>query len=97
MKPIHDDELLDIGGPCGGRIVASSDGRIVADEVDGDASVLLRSAPDMARALLGLLSLYDVGLAGSHDNVGWDKARAALRKAGVIPTQLPPASSDNQS
>lgn len=91
MKPIHEDELLDIGGPCGGRLIAASDGRVVADEVDEDASTLFRAAPEMARALMAVL--YRQGDADSREKM----ARAALIKAGVISTQLPPASSDNQS
>lgn len=98
MKPIHEQEWEHDGhgivwnkGRIADLVHRPTEGHSQGIEEVLDRGDLISAAPDMARALISVL--YRQGDADSREKM----ARAALIKAGVIPTQLPPASSDNQS
>ena len=103
MRSIHEQEwhVCDLDE----RVVENADDLVVADiripphEGASGASRLISAAPDMARALLAVLE-WDKRSRDCPEAAGLyphEQMRAALRKAGVIPTQLPAASSENQS
>lgn len=88
MTKPWEQEWRDVGGPCGGRIVNDADD-VLADEVTDDALPLMLAAPDMARELMHLVRLLEPLERDSGLNVPGlatlNGARAALRKARVIP------------
>lgn len=108
MTKPHEQEWRTETSPGYGRVyIVADDDRMTCETraEDGDEIArLISAAPDMARALLAFVSdsghTPDCGYSGYPDHKCSDEcagARAALRKAGVIPKKLPSAPPENQS
>lgn len=96
MKPIHQQEWT--FRRMADRVENEYGRQLAAGDAFTDEMRLISAAPDMARALMvfAKADLCGCDSPGGDGDCHFCDARKALRKAGVIPTQLPAAPDDNQ-
>lgn len=92
MRPHEETWELDANDPESGPVIGLKDGGVLFECNDKPRATLAHAAPDMARALRGLL-LFHGHTDGCPGRLGFgspcythcENARAALKKAGVAP------------
>lgn len=81
MRP-HEEEWEEIDWAHGMTEVATDDGSFVM-EVENIRAKLATAAPKLARALLALVEIHELD---EHELAAVRGAKAALQKAGILPT-----------